>query len=722
MKYRKRTLLAFVLTSFILTPAFAKIEPSSNSKRIGRIVAQHLPNAHYLHKPLDDTTSHNWFDQFFKTLDPSKVFFYEKDVEKYEKYRELLDDSIKKGDIEVAYDIFEDFKQRVHERIEWAIKRAKQPFDFTVDEEFVIDRKDEPWMKSEEEMNDMWRKRVKNSLLLYQMMDDNLNGKKDKKDITEKEKKAIKDAELFPRKSPVERVVKSYQLMQIRYDELTDEDILELFLSSLTKVYDCHSSYMSPKTTEGFRIAMSLKMQGIGATLQSEQGFVKITSLVTGGPADKSGLLKIGDRIIAVAQGDKEPVDIIDMPLDKAVDLIRGEKGSTVNLTIIDGEKGFSSKPKVISIVRDEIKLKDSETKGETFQLLLSSKDETIHKIIPLDEKNDDPKYDKILKVGVVTVPSFYADFEGISKNDPSAKSVSNDTLDVISKMKDQGVDGIIIDLRYNGGGSLSEAIKMTGLFIPDGPVVQISSSHNSDPRVESDKDGVTFYDGPLVVMQNRASASASEIFAGAIQDYKRGVIVGDEKSHGKGTVQTVMDLDRMFRLPSLFKLPPAGTLKFTIQKFYRITGSSTQKKAVESDIVFPAFTDVMDMGEDTLDYVLDWDEVKSSKFTKFSSDKLHIDELRKRSEERRKKSEKFKELEKEIDEFKAEYNKKTISLNKKKRMEDYKKNEELDKKRLALIAPNADQDEDKKEKKEQDVYLDESITILGDLIRLNNK
>jgi len=699
-----------------------KLTPTANERRIARSVAQHIPRAHYTRMPINDDFSEKLFDEYFDTLDPNKYFFYQSDIEKFKDLRKKLDDQVTEGDVTFAFEVFDLFKTRLNERVAWIKERLHKPFDYTKDEYILLDREDEARPNSKEEYNELWRKRIKNSLLLYQMINDASEKKKEDTDLTKEEQEALRDEELFPHKSPKERLLKSFDLMQKRYADFDNEDILEVYLSTLTQVYDPHSSYMSPKTVEDFEITMKLSLQGIGATLQSDMGFTKITKLVPGGPAEKSGELKRGDRIIAVAQDGTEPVDVIDMPLNKVVKQIRGEKGTKVILTVLDGEKGFNSKPKIVEIVRDKIQLKESEAKGEVKEVRFSSLKPAVREVFSEGAVADE-RFDKTVKVGVITIPSFYADFEAVSSRKPNAKTLTTDVLNILADMKDQNIEGLVLDLRGNGGGSLNEAIRLTGLFIPKGPVVQIGYGPGIDPKVDRDEDGITHYRGPLVVMVNKMSASASEIFAGAIQDYNRGVIVGDKKTHGKGTVQTIFDLDRLFRLPTLFKLPSAGTLKFTVQKFYRITGASTQKKGVEADIIFPSFTDHMEMGEELLPHVLKWDEVSKADFVPYDRTLLKVSELKKRSLERRRSSEKFKVLNEEIAEYAEKLKDKKVSLNKETRNAERKKEDEVFERRRSLLMPETElTDSGEEGQKEDDLYLDETLMIISDMILMKDE
>ena len=449
------TLVAMVSASLF---AFTPLKSGSNEKRIARAVGQYMPRMHYSKMPLSDDLSEKWFDDYLKALDANKYFFTQKDIDGFSQYRDKLDNMIVEGDVTFAYLVFNKFLARVDERVSWAMKRLDHPFDYTKDETILFDRKDEPWAKSEDEIKELWRKRIKNSLLLYTMMDESLAEKKKEDKLGKAEKKALKDEQLFPHKSPKERAVKYLEQMRSLYDEMDAEDVLELYLTAFANVYDPHSNYMSPKTMEGFNMSMSLSLKGIGATLQNDQGFTKVVSLVPGGPADKQGELQAGDRIIAVAQGNGEPVDIIDMSINKVVKLIRGEKGTVVRLTVFAADKGFDSKPKTISITRDKVQLKESEAKGEIKLVHLSSLDPKLREIIlerkvtaelakaddedqPAEIEKDavkklDPKFDEKVKIGVITVPSFYADFKAVNSGDPNAKTLTTDVINVLMQMR----------------------------------------------------------------------------------------------------------------------------------------------------------------------------------------------------------------------------------------------------------------------------------------------
>ncbi len=473
-------------------------------------------------------------------------------------------------------------------------------------------------------------------------------------------------------------------------------DILEMYLSCLSRVYDPHSAYMSPRAEDDFNISMRLSLFGIGAVLTSEDGYTRIEKVIPGGPAEKDARLKPGDRIVAVTQGeDGEPVDVIDMPLSKVVDKIRGAKGTKVKLSVLQASQGAQAIPVDVVIVRDEVKLKDSEATGDIREFSA-----------PGGAK---------LRLGVIKLPSFYCDFDGAFKSKKDYKSSTKDVKAILERFaKEGGVDGVMLDLRSNPGGSLKEAIELTGLFIDKGPVVQVRSP-DGEVRVEEDNNPACVYSGPLVLLVNRLSASASEIFAGAIQDYGRGLIVGEHQTHGKGTVQTVYDLMNILsRLDLHFK---PGSVKLTSAKFYRINGGSTQNKGVIPDICFDSFTDHMDIGESKLEHALPWDQINPVDYKPRGTLQEILPDLSKLSTERRAKDPDFLKLGKAIETFKAIKEKKSVYLNEAKRWQEYQNEKAIAKEREAIFKeeePSTANAEPQKGKT-KDIFLDETLTILSD-------
>ena len=560
----------------------------ADQSQVALAVANWLQQAHYSRAKLDDAMSSKLLVNYLELLDYNKLYFTGEDIAEFtEKYATSLDDRILRGDLEPAHEIFARYKQRVEERVARNKELAKKSYDFNSDNSVELNRQKSPWPPTATDADKLWQDRVEAELL-----QEHLNE--------------------FKLRTPEETVTRRYDQALRNVNEMDAADVGNTFLRALARTYDPHSEYLSPSEMENFQISMKLSLVGIGAVLRSEDGYTKIVELVPGGPADKDGRLKVGDRIVAVAQGDDEFEDIVDMRLDKVVEKIRGKEGTVVRLQVIPNDADDPSKRTLVEINRDKVQLKDQEAKAE---------------LIDVTEPDG-----KVARLGWITLPSFYANMSG--NGEP--KSTTEDVSLLLSRLKEEGIEGLVVDLRRDGGGSLEEAINLTGLFIPKGPVVQ-SKDPSGKITVNSDRDPEVAYSGPLVVVMNRLSASASEIFAAALQDYGRAVIVGDERSFGKGTVQTVVDLDKSLSLPFFnIKRQNAGALKLTIQKFYRIRGGSTQLKGVESDIVLPSRTDNPEIGENSLKGPLEYDEIAPVVFTdKNPKDLVFLEELRRRSAER---------------------------------------------------------------------------------------
>ena len=553
----------------------------SDSEQIGLSVGRLLEEGHYTHHPLDDEISRKLLTGYLEMLDFSHLFFTQKDVDAFTaKYATALDDDILLGNLQPAHDIFAVFQKRVEDRVKKIKQLIKQPMDFKTNDTVLLSRQKAPWPKDEAEADDLWRKRIENELL----------------------QEKLADHPIEPGPKLVER--RYDRMLRNIHEEDADEQV-KLFLDALAQAYDPHSEYLSASDLKNFSINMGLSLVGIGAMLRSEDGYAKIESLVPGGPAQTSGRLKVGDRISAVAQGSKDFVDVRDMRLDKVVEQIRGKKGTKVRLLIIPANTTDTAQRKTVELVRDEIKLKDQEARAD---------------IIIKKDRNGDP-----VKLGWLTLPSFYADM------DSHKKSTTKDVLALLKRLKREKIAGLVIDLRRNGGGSLEEAISLTGLFIKSGPIVQTKGA-NERVVISTDPDPGIAYDGPLVVLTSRQSASASEIFAAALQDYGRAVIVGDQSTFGKGTVQTILEIGRFTSLLGT-RSDDDGALKLTIQKFYRVAGGSTQLHGVTSDIVLPTLTDLPEFGEGALKNALPYDEVPPAKYLKWSdSHSLFIPELKIRS------------------------------------------------------------------------------------------
>ncbi|MGB8340528.1 MAG: carboxy terminal-processing peptidase [Chthoniobacterales bacterium] len=566
-----------VVVALAAQPVCAK----SDSEQIGLSVGRLLEEGHYTHHPLDDEISRKLLTGYLEMLDFSHLFFTQKDVDAFTaKYGTALDDDILLGNLQPAHDIFAVFQKRVEDRVKKIKQLVKQPMDFKTNDTVLLSRQKAPWPKDEAEADDLWRKRIENELL----------------------QEKLADHPIEPGPKLVER--RYDRMLRNIHEEDSDEQV-KLFLDALAQAYDPHSEYLSAADLKNFSINMGLSLVGIGAMLRSEDGYAKIESLVPGGPAQTSGRLKVGDRISAVAQGSKDFVDVRDMRLDKVVEQIRGKKGTKVRLLIIPANTTDPAQRKTVELVRDEIKLKDQEARAD---------------IIIKKDRNGDP-----IKLGWLTLPSFYADM------DSHKKSTTKDVLALLKRLKREKIAGLVIDLRRNGGGSLEEAISLTGLFIKSGPIVQTKGA-NERVVISTDPDPGIAYDGPLVVLTSRQSASASEIFAAALQDYGRAVIVGDQSTFGKGTVQTILEIGRFTSLLGS-RSDDDGALKLTIQKFYRVAGGSTQLHGVTSDIVLPTLTDLPEFGEGALKNALPYDEVPPAKYTKWSdSHSLFIPELKIRS------------------------------------------------------------------------------------------
>ena len=534
------------------------LTPLAVHRSTTRNIVDALASRHYVTTRLDDSLSNRIFETYLKDLDPSKSYLLAEDIAHFETYRYEMDNSLRRGDLDPAFDIFNRYHKRVISRFEKVIASLEQGidhFDFTLDEELELDREETPWATDMEELDDLWRKRIKNSVL-------NLK-------LTGKETDKIQ-----------ELLLKRYSNRLARTRQTNSEDVYQLYMNSFTKTYDPHTQYFSPRTSENFNINMSLSLEGIGAVLQLEDEYTKVVSLVPAGPADKSKQLHPDDKIIAVGQDTEgEMVDVIGWRLDEVVQLIRGKKDTVVRLDIIPAAAKDSSESKIIYITRNKVKLEEQSAKSEIIEI---------------------EQFGHMHKIGVIDIPTFYIDFKALQQGDKNFKSTTRDVKKLLAELIKAEVEGVIIDLRDNGGGSLQEAKTLTGLFIDRGPTVQIRSKSN---RVDilNDRTMTTFYDGPLGVLVNRLSASASEIFAGAIQDYKRGLIIGSQ-TFGKGTVQSLVPLSR-------------GQLKLTQAKFYRISGDSTQHKGIIPDISYPANYDPDSIGESTLDRPLPWDKIRATRY-----------------------------------------------------------------------------------------------------------
>ena len=652
------------------------VEPNSYYLLEDQLVNTILTRYHYKKFDLNDSLSSVILDRFINSLDNGKNYFLKSDIDLFEKYRNKLDDDIKSGDISPFYEIFNVFLSRMVERVNYINTLLDTEFDYTKDEKFLVNRDKAVWQKNEEGMNDLWRKRIKNDALGLK-----LNGK---------DWEAIQS-----------NLKKRYENYSRILDQYNSEDVFQLAMNSFTEAIDPHTNYLSPITSDNFKIDMSLSLEGIGARLQSDDGYTKIVEIIPGGPAFKSEKLHVDDRIVAVAQGDSEEfVDVVGWRITDVVQLIRGPKGTKVRLQIIGAGKTLNSIPKEIALIRDKIKLEDQSAQSSVIDVI-----------------NGGESY----KMGVITIPKFYIDFDAERNGDKNYKSTSRDIKNLLVDLEKKNIDGLIIDLRNDGGGSLEEAIKVTGLFIKDGPVVQVRNA-NGQIMVDKDLDPDIVYSGPMAVLVNRYSASASEIFSGAIQNYGRGLIIG-ENTYGKGTVQNLIDLNRISS-SNKFKL---GQVKLTIAKFYRIDGSSTQKVGVIPDIVFPSPIDQKDFGESSEPSALPWDKINATDYKKFSELNSFIPKLNQLSENRRNSDPEFKYIREDIEEYKEAVKRDYVSLNENMRKKEKEEKEEKEFQRenerrkvkgLKLLKKGETPPENEEET--PDPYLTESAQIIADYIKLS--
>ena len=594
----------------------AKIEPLSytpSQSDTAKEVVKKLQSRHYREQVFNDELSQTYLKKYVESLDPSRLFFFQSDINDFEKHALLFDDYFQKGDLSVPFTIYHTYRERISDRLESNIKLLKDPkkqFTFDDNDDVEIDREEQPFIKNKKEADLLWLKRVKLGILNLR-----LAGK-----TTEEAR---------------EKLAKRYTMQLKRIQQESASDVFESVLNALTLLYDPHTNYLSPRTAENFNINMSLSLEGIGAVLQAEDEFTKVVRLVTAGPAYKQGQLKPADRIVGVAQGSEEIVDIVGWRLDEVVDLVRGPASSTVRLEVLPAGASVGAETKIISIVRGRVKLEDQAAQKAIFELSSG---------------------DKLYKIGVIDLPTFYMDFEAYARGDRDYKSTTRDVSRLIDELIDAKVDGIVLDLRNNGGGSLNEAAALTDLFIDQGPVVQIRTPDRPiDRRFRSMSRAQ--YRGPLVVMVNRLSASASEIFAGAIQDYSRGLIVGSQ-SFGKGTVQSVSDLKE-------------GNLKLTESKFYRVSGDSTQHRGIIPDIELPFLIDKELVGESSYDSALPWDQIKEAPHAKYFDFGPILSSLKSTHNLRAEKDPDFVFIIDQLALINANKAKKTISLNEKSRLKE---------------------------------------------------
>lgn len=685
----KKMITLFVAGLLFLSPLQAKETAPVNlsagpyEPEIASLVTTYLAYYHYGKRRLDDDISKRLFDAYLESLDPNRVFFLASDIADFKKHETQLDDALLQNpvNLDIPFLIFNRYKQRLNERVDVSLALLKRDFDFSKNDHIQYDRSETPWAKTTAELDELWRKRIKEDILRFKL----------------REK---------PKDEYMPILEKRYSRLKKDINELETIDILERYLVSLATSFDPHSSYLKPATKDNFDIQMGHSLEGIGATLTRDGEYTKIVEVVKGGPADSTKQVFANDKIIAVAQGATgEFEDVVDLRLDKVVQKIRGPKGSVVRLTIIPADATDHSQTKEVTIIRDKVIITSADAKSE------------MKKVKDQDGKE--------YNVGVITIPSFYMDSEAKFRQDPNYKSTTRDVRNLLIKLTKENVDGLVIDLRQNGGGSLDEAIRLTGLFIKDGPVVQVKD-HQGQIAIEEDPDPSIMYDGPLLVLTSVFSASASEIFSSAVQDYGRGLVVGSKSTHGKGTVQNIIGLQtslgRLMR--KNFDKDVAGALKITTHKFYRVSGGSTQFKGVLPDIVLPSPYDGLDITEDTLDYALPWDEIRPAPFKPFDLVRDALPYLTANSSKRVNKDPEFGYVLEDIAYRKKIEERNKVSLKYEERLKEKERLEAIAEKRkeerklrmVAVVDTKDSKDaEDKDEVKVPDYILNESLYIIRD-------
>jgi carboxyl-terminal processing protease len=688
----KRTLLSVTLAfTFALSalPLAAKttsddfweyLQPDREQVIASLNVVELLKRHHYNKPPLNDERSEKIYQGYLKMLDPSRSYFTASDIAEFDQWRTRFDDLLRNGDLQPGFAIYKRHLERLQSRLQFALNKLEQgvdKIDLDTDENLLIDRENAPWVKDVAELDDLWRKRLKDEVLRLK--------------IAGKEPKAIQ-----------ELLTKRYKNQLARLKQTRGEDVFQAYINAFAMSYDPHTTYLSPDNAENFDINMSLSLEGIGAVLQSDNEYVKVVRLVPAGPAEKSKQIAPADKIIGVAQGSKEMVDVIGWRLDEVVKLIRGPKGSQVRLEVIPTSNAPNDQTsKVVAITREAVKLEEQAAKKSILHL-----------------KHDDRDY----TLGVIEIPAFYLDFKAFRAGDPNYKSTTRDVKRLLNELEKEKVDGVVIDLRNNGGGSLQEATELTGLFIDQGPTVLV---RNSDGRVDvlADENSGIYYKGPLAVLVNRLSASASEIFAGAMQDYHRALILGGQ-TFGKGTVQTIQPLNH-------------GELKLTLAKFYRVSGQSTQHQGVIPDIQYPDMMNTKEIGESALPEALPWDSIKPAIKPELDSIKPFLSELQNRFENRTAQNPDFTFARERLQLAQKLMEENTVSLNETKRRAQQTdiegqqlaiENTRRKAKGEALLnkLKEVDEDalpvEDEKTKPEDDAYLAESGRILLDYLGLNTR
>ena len=672
-----KKLIFLIFSGFCLSTAFHPVEASNSKNRLtGSVVkgiVERFVAIHYSQKPLDDTISKEIFKLYLNRLDPGHYYFLEKDIQEFQRYETRLDDMLRRGNIEFALDVFSRFKTRLQQRLQQLEGFLQQEFDFSKDGEWRIKRSEEPYPKDLKAAQEIWRLKIKFDLLTLKLGGTELEEAKN-------------------------RMMKRVRGLWKDYSQYDDDDVVSLFLNAMANAYDPHSAYMAAQELKNFDISIKLSLDGIGAVLRWEDGYTVVNSVIPGGAAARHGKLRVEDRIIAVAQADEAFESVIDMRLNDVVQLIRGKRGTTVRLQVLrESEIGLDTLK--FSIVRDKIVLKEGEAQSHIFEPSTGTK-----------ESSNLPELKH--RIGVIKLPSFYVDFNDRRKNPNNYKSSSRDVKKHLQKFVDSKVDGLILDLRSNGGGGLDEAITMAGLFIGRNPVVVVRQSGGRRVTVHRSREK-TIFENPVLLMLNRYSASASEILAGALQDYQRAVLVGDRTTFGKGTVQNIVQLPEGF-----------GALKITIAQFYRVSGGSTQNKGVEANIIFPSVNNVRDIGESVLENALPWRSIDSVSYSKVQNLEKILGTLNERSNKRVDDSEFFINTKRDIDEYLN--NIKPLQYTSILKMqEDHQRRLEEREKEMASAKPkdaaHADASNNIPSDISVDGYLKESMVILEDFIELKN-
>ncbi len=672
-----KKLIFLIFSGFCLSSAFQPVEATNSKNRLtGSVVkgiVERFVAIHYSQKSLDDTISKEIFKLYLNRLDPGHYYFLEKDIQEFQRYETRLDDMLRRGNIEFALDVFSRFKTRLQQRLQQLEGFLQQEFDFSKDGEWRIKRSEEPYPKDLKAAQGIWRLKIKFDLLTLKLGGTELEEAKN-------------------------RMMKRVRGLWKDYSQYDDDDVVSLFLNAMANAYDPHSAYMAAQELKNFDISIKLSLDGIGAVLRWEDGYTVVNSVIPGGAAARHGKLRVEDRIIAVAQADEAFESVIDMRLNDVVQLIRGKRGTTVRLQVLrESEIGLDTLK--FSIVRDKIVLKEGEAQSHIFEPSAGTK-----------ESSNLPELKH--RIGVIKLPSFYVDFNDRRKNPNNYKSSSRDVKKHLQKFVDSNVDGLILDLRSNGGGGLDEAITMAGLFIGRNPVVVVRQSGGRRVTVHRSREK-TIFENPVLLMLNRYSASASEILAGALQDYQRAVLVGDRTTFGKGTVQNIVQLPEGF-----------GALKITIAQFYRVSGGSTQNKGVEANIIFPSVNNVRDIGESVLENALPWRSIDSVSYSKVQNLEKILGTLNERSNKRVDDSEFFINTKRDIDEYLN--NIKPLQYTSILKMqEDHQRRLEEREKEMASAKPkdaaHADASNNIPSDISVDGYLKESMVILEDFIELKN-